>query len=51
VLLVDATPEQISQIEVDKSIRLLGSMSRVVNIHNETEALAEFGAAAQILAH
>jgi hypothetical protein len=51
VLLVDATPEQISQIEVDKSIRLLGSMSRVVNIHNEAEALAEFGAAAQILAH
>lgn len=48
VLLVDATPEQISQNEVDKSIRLLGSMSRVVNIFNESEALAEFDAAARI---
>jgi len=51
VLLVDATPEQIAQTEVDKSIRLLGSMSRVVNIHNEAEALAEFGAAAQLPEH
>jgi len=51
VLLVDATPEQISQTEVDKSIRLLGTMSRVVNIHNEAEALAEFGDAAQLPAH
>jgi hypothetical protein len=51
VLLVDATPEQISQPEVDKSIRLLGSMSRVVNIFDEAEALAEFGAAAQLPAH
>lgn len=51
VVLVDATPEQISQTEVDKLIRLLGSMSRVVNIHNEAEALAEFGAAAQLPAH
>ncbi|MCP9827137.1 hypothetical protein KBZ19_01355 [Synechococcus sp. L2F] len=51
VLLVDATPDQLSQAEVDKSIRLLGSMSRVVNILNETEALAEFGAAAQLPAH
>ncbi len=51
VLLVDATPEQISQTEVDKSIRLLGTMSRVVNIHNEAEALAEFGSAAQLPAH
>jgi hypothetical protein len=51
VLLVDATPEQASQVEVEKTLRLLGSMSRVVNIHNEGEALAEFGAAAQIPAH
>lgn len=51
VVLVDATPEQISQTEVDKTIRLLGSMSRVVNIHNEAEALAEFGAAARLPAH
>jgi hypothetical protein len=51
VLLVDALPEQIARPEVDKSIRLLGSMSRVVNIHNEAEALAEFGAAALLPAH
>ncbi|APD47172.1 hypothetical protein KQ302_11005 [Synechococcus sp. CS-602] len=51
VLLVNATPEQLSQAEVDKSIRLLGSMSRVVNILDEAEALAEFGAAAQLPAH
>lgn len=51
IVLVDATPEQISQAEVDKSIRLLRSMSRVVNIVDESEALAEFGAAALIPAH
>lgn len=51
VLLLAATPEQASQTEVDKTIRLLGSMSRVVNILNEAEALAEFGAAAQLPAH
>jgi hypothetical protein len=51
VLLVDATGEQAAQTEVEKSIRLLGSMSRVVNIHNENEALAEFVAAAQLPAH
>ena len=51
VLLVDATPEQAAQAEVEKSIRLLGSMSRVVNIHNEAEALAEFGDAARLPAH
>ncbi|MCX5960672.1 MAG: hypothetical protein NT053_12860 [Cyanobacteria bacterium] len=51
VLLVDATAEQISQAEVEKSIRLLSSMSRVVNILDEAGALAEFGAAAQLPAH
>jgi hypothetical protein len=51
VLLVDATPDQLSHAEVDKSIRLLGSMSRVVNILDESEALAEFGAAAQLPAN
>ncbi len=51
VLLVDVTPEQMSQSEVDKSIRLLASLSQVVNILNEAEALAEFGAAAQLPAH
>lgn len=51
VLLVDATPEQISLIEVEKSIRLLSSMSRVVNILNEAEALAEFSAAAKLPVH
>jgi hypothetical protein len=51
VLLVDATPDQLSQTEVDKSIRLLGSMSRVVNILNEAEALAEFDGAAQLPSH
>lgn len=51
VLLLDALPEQISRPEVEKSIRLLGSMARVLNIHNEAEALAEFRAAAQLPAH
>ena len=51
VLLVDATPKQIAQSEVDKTLKLLGSMSHVVNIHNEAEALAEFSLAAQIAAH
>ncbi len=51
VLLVDATGEQAAQTEVEKSLRLLGSMSRVVNIHNESEALGEFVAAAQLPAH
>ena len=51
VLLVDATPEQTAQIEVERSLRLLGSMSRVVNIHHEDEALAEFEAAARLPNH
>ena len=51
VLLMDATPEQQAQTEVDKTIRLLASMSRIVNIHNENDALAEFEAAAQLPQH
>lgn len=51
VLLIDATPDQVSEDEVDKSIRLLGSMCQVVNLHDETAALQEFGAAARLPAH
>ena len=51
VLLIDATPDQVSEDEVDKSIRLLGSMCHVVNLHDETAALQEFGAAARLPAH
>ena len=51
VILMDATPEQQAQTEVDKTIRLLASMSRIVNIHNESDVLAEFETAAQLPQH
>lgn len=51
VLLMDATPEQQTQPEVDKTIRLLQSMSRIVNIHNENDVLAEFESAARLPQH
>lgn len=51
VLLVDTTSEQQAETEVDKTLRLLGSMSRIINIHNESEALAEFGNAALLPVH
>lgn len=51
VLLMDATPEQQAQTEVDKTIRLLASMSRIVNIRNENVALAEFETAARLPQH
>ena len=48
VLIVDATPEQQNQTEVEKTIRLLGSMSRIVNVFDEPQAEAVFAAAAGI---
>jgi len=48
MLIIDAKPELQSQLEVEKTIRLLGSMSRIVNVSNEQEAEAAFAEAARL---
>jgi hypothetical protein len=48
VLIVDETPERQSETEVDKTLRLLGGMSRLVNIQNPVQAEAIFAEAAKL---
>ncbi|MCP5556692.1 MAG: hypothetical protein H7A55_02960 [Verrucomicrobiaceae bacterium] len=48
VLIVDETPERQSETEVDKTLRLLGGMSRLVNIQNPVQAEAVFAEAAKL---
>lgn len=48
VLIVAATPEQQSQVEVEKTFKLLGSMSRIVNVLDEPQAEATFAEAAKL---
>lgn len=48
VLIVDETPERLKESEVEKTVRLLGGMSRVVNIQNEAHAEAVFAEAAKL---
>jgi hypothetical protein len=48
VLIVDETPERQSETEVDKTLRLLGGMSHLVNIQNPLQAEAVFAEAAKL---
>jgi hypothetical protein len=48
VLIVDETPERQSDTEVEKTLRLLGGMSRLVNIQNPVEVEAVFAEAAKL---
>jgi hypothetical protein len=48
VVLVDVSAEQQAVPEAEKSLRLLGSMSRLVNLQDEGAALAELELAAQL---
>ncbi len=48
VLIVDETPERQSETEVEKTLRLLGGMSRLVNIQNTIQAEAVFAEAAKL---
>ena len=51
VVLVDVTAEQQALPEAEKSLRLLGSMARVINLQDEPLALAEFQAVARLPQH
>lgn len=48
VLIVDETPERQSETEVEKTLKLLGSMSRLVNIQDTAQAEAVFDEAAKL---
>lgn len=48
LLIVDETPERQSETEVEKTLKLLGSLSRVVNIQDEAGAEAAFAEAARL---
>lgn len=48
LLIVDETPERQSDTEVEKTLKLLGSLSRVVNIQDEASAEAVFAEAAKL---
>lgn len=48
VLIVDETPERQSETEVEKTLKLLGGMSRLVNIQNPAQAEAVFAEAAKL---
>ncbi len=48
LLLVDVTTEQRNQTEVEKTLTLLGSMSRVVNVQDTSDAEAVFAEAAKL---
>jgi len=51
VVLVDVTAEQQAAPEAEKSLHLLRSMARVINLQDEPLALAEFQAAARLPQH
>jgi hypothetical protein len=48
ILIIDVTPEQRSQPEVDKTLHLLGSMSHVVNMQEPADAEVVFAEAAKL---
>jgi hypothetical protein len=50
-VLVYVTDEQKNQTEVEKSLRLLGSMTRVVNLWKEDEGMSEFAELAALPQH
>lgn len=51
VVLVDVTAEQQAAPEAEKSLRLLASMARVINLQDEPLALAEFQEVARLPQH
>ena len=51
VVLVDVTPEQQAVPEAEKSLRLLNSMARVINLQDEKLALTEFSEVARLPEH
>jgi len=50
-VLVYVTPEQEAQPDVDKSLRLLGSLTRVINLRDERLGQQEFEPLAQLPEH